>query len=75
MIVLQKEGTTGRCWMGVEDGTFYPIGVVTTIASTVGTDTAQVVVGNLSGATYAAGTPVTFLDYIRVVNGNGNYLP
>lgn len=75
IVLLQKSGTTGRCWFGGEDGTFYPIGEVAGVPATVGTLSAQVRIGNIAGASYPMGTPSAHIDYIRLVNGNGSYLP
>lgn len=75
-VVLQKSGQTMRCWLGDESGAYHYLGGFTSgITGDLSNDYVQVDYGQPSATSFPAGNPIGFVDYIRVVNGNGTYFP
>lgn len=76
IMVLQKSGTSMRCFIGDDSGNYHYIGGhAANVPASAGDNYAEVSHGQLDAVTFPAGNPILLIDYIRVVDGDGNYFP
>lgn len=76
IMVMQKSGTSMRCFIGDDSGNYHYLGGhATNVPITAGNNYVELTYGNLGATSFPAGNPILLIDYIRVVDGNGNYFP
>lgn len=74
VMMMQKQGTTARCFLGYDDGAFQSFSSLTVPAS-VGSSYQWVYYGNSNATSYTVGAPIMLIDYARIVEGTGTYFP
>lgn len=75
IVLIQKEGTDMRCFVGDESGMYHYVGARTGVAAGVGSNYIRFVWQQASATSFPAGNPIAYWDYIRVVDGDGDYFP
>lgn len=76
ILVMQKSGTSMRCFIGDDSGNYHYIGGhAANVPASAGDNYVELQHGQLDAVTFPAGNPILLVDYIRVVDGDGNYFP